>query len=180
MNAEEMDHQHHSDEPGGPNEKPSALDIARGMGVLLGPSLLLGLFVAAGTWAVATDRMPRQGPARLLRPFLVLGAAFPWAYALVIRPWHLRWGATDEEVEKPLPGDELVPEPVIESTRAITVHAPVEAVWPWLAQLGQDRGGFYSYEWLENLAGAWMRNALSIHPEWQHREVGRPCSCTPP
>jgi hypothetical protein len=45
-------------------------------------------------------------------------------------------------------------------------------VWPWLAQLGQDRGGFYSYEWLENLAGCRMRNADRIHPEWQEREVG--------
>ena len=73
---------------------------------------------------------------------------------------------------KPLPGDELVPNPAIESTRIITVNAPVEEVWPWLAQIGQDRGGFYSYEWLENLAGCRMRNADRIHPEWQHREVG--------
>jgi hypothetical protein len=114
----------------------------------------------------------REGPTRLLRALAVLGAAFPWAYAFIIRPWHLRWGATDEEVENPLLGDELVPDPGIESTRAITVHASVEQVWPWLAQVGQDRGGFYSYEWLENLAGAQMRNADRIHPEWQHREVG--------
>jgi hypothetical protein len=93
-------------------------------------------------------------------------------YAIFIRPWHLRWGATNEELSKPLPGDELVPEPAIESTRAITVNAPVEEVWPWLAQIGQDRGGFYSYEWLENLAGCQMRNADRIHPEWQHRELG--------
>jgi hypothetical protein len=73
---------------------------------------------------------------------------------------------------KPLPGDELVPNPAIESTRAIVVGAPVEEVWPWLAQIGQDRGGFYSYEWLENLAGCRMCNTDRIHPEWQHREVG--------
>ena len=52
------------------------------------------------------------------------------------------------------------------------MHARVEEVWPWLAQIGQDRGGFYSNEWLENLAGCRMRNADRIHPEWQHREVG--------
>ena len=51
-------------------------------------------------------------------------------------------------------------------------RAPIEAVWPWLAQLGQERGGFDSYEWLENLAECEMRNADRIHPEWQHREVG--------
>jgi hypothetical protein len=52
------------------------------------------------------------------------------------------------------------------------VEAPPEAVWPWLAQIGQDRGGFYSYEWLENFAGCRMRNAERIHPEWQNREIG--------
>ena len=155
-------------------ENPSVTEIVRGMGVLLGPSLLLGLFVVWGTRAVMTGWVfrRREGLARLLRPLAILGAAFPWAYAFAIRPWHLRWGATDEEVEKLLPGDELVPDPGIESTRAITVNAPVEEVWAWLAQVGQDRGGFYSYEWLENLAGARMRNADRIHLEWQHREVG--------
>jgi hypothetical protein len=115
---------------------------------------------------------PKKRTTRLLRPLTVFGVVLPWAYAFVVHPWHLRWGATDEEVGKPLPGDELVPNPAIESTRSITVNAPVEEVWPWLAQIGQDRGGFYSYEWLENLAGCRMRNADRIHPEWQHREVG--------
>jgi hypothetical protein len=76
------------------------------------------------------------------------------------------------EGTKGLPGDELVPEPGIETTRAVSIDAPVEEVWPWVAQIGQDRGGFYSYEWLENLAGCRMRNADRIHPEWQHRARG--------
>jgi hypothetical protein len=54
----------------------------------------------------------------------------------------------------------------------VDIDAPPEAVWPWLAQIGQDRGGFYSFEWLENLAGCEMHNADEIHPEWQHRDVG--------
>jgi hypothetical protein len=83
-----------------------------------------------------------------------------------------RWGATDGELEAPLPGDDLVPDPAGRPTRAVTIDAPVEDVWPWLAQIGQDRGGFYSYEWLENLAGCRMANADRIHPEWQHRDVG--------
>jgi hypothetical protein len=58
------------------------------------------------------------------------------------------------------------------SRRAVTIQASVTAVWPWLAQVGQDRGGFYSYEWLEDLAGAQIDNADRIRPEWQHREVG--------
>jgi hypothetical protein len=150
------------------------MELVRAFGVTIGPSLLLDLFVAASTLYIVTSRIMRlkKRTARLLRPLAILGAVLPWAYALVVRPWHLRWGATDEEVGKPLPGDELVPNPAIESTRAITVNAPVEEVWPWLAQIGQDRGGFYSYEWLENLAGCRMRNAVRIHPEWQHREVG--------
>jgi len=66
----------------------------------------------------------------------------------------------------------LVPDPASQSTRAVTIDAPVDEVWPWLAQLGQDRGGFYSYEWLENLAGCRMANADRIHAEWQHRDIG--------
>ena len=71
-----------------------------------------------------------------------------------------------------LPGDDVVPDPALQTTRAVTVDAPVEEVWPWLAQIGQDRGGFYSYQWLENLAGCEMRNAEQIHPDWQHRDIG--------
>ncbi len=82
-------------------------------------------------------------------------------------------------MSKPLPGDELVPDPAIESTRGIAVHALVKEVWPWLAQIGQDRGGFYSYEWLENLAGCRMRNADRVHPKWQHRELGATVSLHP-
>ena len=93
-------------------------------------------------------------------------------YVLKIRPWLLAWGATPAERRKSLPEDELVPDAGSQSTRAVTIDAPVGDVWPWLAQIGQDRGGFYSYEWLENLAGCRMRNADRIHPEWQHREVG--------
>ena len=174
MSTEPTGVQDRSDQRSSPSEKPTLVDIVRAFGVTIGPSLLLDLFAAGSTLAVITGhiRRPKRGIARLLRALTILGAVLSWGYALVVRPWHLRWGATDEEVGKPLPGDELVPNPAIESTRAITVNAPVEEVWPWLAQIGQDRGGFYSYEWLENLAGCRMRNADRIHPEWQHREVG--------
>jgi hypothetical protein len=65
-----------------------------------------------------------------------------------------------------------VSDPGIAIDHAVTIEAPPDRVWPWLAQIGQDRGGFYSYEWLENLAGCRMRNAGRIHREWQRREVG--------
>ena len=124
-----------------PEEKPSFVEIVRAFGVTIGPSVLLDLFVAASTLFIVTGRImrPKKGTARLLQPLAILGTVLPWVYALLVRPWHLRWGAKDEEVSKPLPGDELVPNPAIESTRAITVNAPLEAVWPWLAQIGQGR-----------------------------------------
>ena len=76
-----------------------------------------------------------------------LGAAFVRLY----RPWHLRWGASDEEVLNDLPGDGVVVDPTFNATRAITVDAPPEAVWPWIAQMGFGRAGWYSYDLLDNL-----------------------------
>ncbi|MGB5844534.1 MAG: SRPBCC family protein [Anaerolineales bacterium] len=88
------------------------------------------------------------------------------------RPWYSKWGATAGEVEMTLPGDEFVPNPVLESTRTITIQAPATAVWPWLVQMGQGRGGLYSYERLENLVGCDMHNADRIIPEYQQLKVG--------
>ena len=99
----------------------------------------------------------------------IIGAA---GYAAVVRPRMLRWGTTWRERTRVWAGDELMPEPVTQSTRVITIHGPADKVWPWIAQLGQDRGGFYSYTTLENLVGAEMKNAEEIHSEWQHRNVG--------
>jgi hypothetical protein len=100
------------------------------------------------------------------------GAAAVAAYAFFVRPWHLRWGATEEELKMQLPGDQLVEHPKLNATHAITIDAPVEDVWPWLVQVGQNRGGFYSYTWLENIVGCDMRNAEQIVPGWQSLEVG--------
>ena len=89
------------------------------------------------------------------------------AYSFALLPRLRRWGATVEEVSRPLPGDELVPDPLYTTTHAITVRASAEAVWPWLVQIGQNRGGFYTYDALENLAGLNVRSADFLHPEWQ-------------
>ena len=83
----------------------------------------------------------------------VVGAA---VYAGWIRPHHLRWGSSPRERERIWAGDEFMPEPVARATRVVTVHAPAEIVWSWVAQMGQDRGGFYSYTALENAVGAKM------------------------
>jgi hypothetical protein len=94
------------------------------------------------------------------------------AYILVARPRQLRWGATDEECEGPLPGGELIENADITATRAITIRASADQVWPWIAQLGQGRGGFYSYDFLENLVGCDIHSADRINPEWQDVDVG--------
>jgi hypothetical protein len=101
----------------------------------------------------------------------VIGGAAA-AYLLLVRAWQLRWGATDEEVDATLAGDELLPHPDVIATRAVTVHAPAAEVWPWIAQLGQGRGGFYSYDALENLAGCDVHSADRVVPQWQGIEVG--------
>lgn len=94
------------------------------------------------------------------------------AYMSAIRPWHRRWGATDKEVAGSMPGDELVPDANFEMTRALDINAPVEAVWPWLVQIGQGRGGFYSYNLLENMMGLDIHSAAQIVPEWQDLQAG--------
>jgi hypothetical protein len=100
---------------------------------------------------------------------LVLGVT----YGLIIRPYHLRWGATDQELALALPGDSALPANGPISTRAITIHAPAATVWAWLVQTGQNRGGgWHSYDWLENLFAADMHQVERIEPRWQHLQVG--------
>ena len=94
------------------------------------------------------------------------------AYVLGVRPQLQHWGATDAEAAEPLPGDGLVPIPRFASTRAITIAASPSAVWPWLAQLGEGRGGLYSYESLERLVGMGMVSADDVMPELQDLAVG--------
>lgn len=90
----------------------------------------------------------------------------------VLRGWRRRWGSSQEERALRLPGDELVAEPQWTYNHATSIDAPRSAVWPWLVQLGQGRGGFYSYEGLENLVGCQMRNVTEIRPELQQLRVG--------
>jgi hypothetical protein len=93
-------------------------------------------------------------------------------YAGLGRRWQLYWGATGEEARDVLPGDDLMPVPDLVATRAVSVHAPASTVWPWLAQLGQGRGGLYSHDGLENLFGLDIHSADRVVSEWQQVVVG--------
>jgi hypothetical protein len=101
----------------------------------------------------------------------VIGTAVA-GYIPLVRRWQLRWGATNEECDAILAGDDLIANPDLTATRAITVHAAADQVWPWIVQLGQGRGGFYSYDALENLVGCDIHSADRIVPQWQDLKVG--------
>jgi hypothetical protein len=92
-----------------------------------------------------------------------------FATAPLYRHWHLRWGATDEEVRGSMPGDKIVPNPSFDATRAITIDAPPELVWPWIVQMGYRRAGFYTYALLDN---AGYDSADRVLEEYQPPKVG--------
>lgn len=102
----------------------------------------------------------------------LVGSAAGVAYARWLKPSHDHWGATTAEKYTTLPGDDLIEDPADQVTRAITIGAPPAAVWPWLAQIGADRGGFYSYDLLENVFGLGVHNAAEIVEDWQEIKVG--------
>lgn len=99
-------------------------------------------------------------------------SALAAAYIYKIRPWHLSWGTRREELTEPLPGDDVKPDAKVQTTHAITIDAPAAEIWKWLVQIGQGRGGFYSYDWLENLFGLDIKNAEEIVPAWQDLKIG--------
>jgi len=108
----------------------------------------------------------------------IAGAATAAGYVLAVRPRILTWGATEDEVTRSLPGDELVLNPKMEATHTITIHASAAEVWPWLVQIGHQRAGWYSYEWIHRLMGIAgsvehpSRSAERILPQLQDLEVG--------
>jgi hypothetical protein len=104
---------------------------------------------------------------------LVVALGGATVYDKVLRGPILTWGATADEAEGRLPGDELLEAADGVATRAITIDAPVADVWPWVAQMGPGpRGGAYTYDWIENLLGLNMHSADSVLPEYQHPQVG--------
>jgi hypothetical protein len=109
---------------------------------------------------------------RVLAVLVIIGLVMV-LYLFWARPYQLGWGATDEEVQRPMPGDELNLNPTFLATRAITIDGRPEEIWPWLLQMGYGRAGFYGYDLLENIGSKYgIRSADRILPEFQHFTVG--------
>jgi hypothetical protein len=103
---------------------------------------------------------------------IIAGAACVAGYVLSRDTLH-NWGATQDEIERAFPGDELIPDAPYRSTRAVTIEAPRATVWPWLAQMGYRRGGLYSYDWLDRAFGYLdAPSSESVIPEFQHLQAG--------
>jgi hypothetical protein len=109
---------------------------------------------------------------RRLLAIVVLLGAFATAHLAFVQPWFMQWGATVREMEAMWPGDELSAHAESVATRAVTVDAPADKVWPWIVQLGQERAGWYSYRLLENLVGCRMPRVHHIVAGFQERRVG--------
>jgi hypothetical protein len=115
------------------------------------------------------DRSSQRAPLRNLWALaqIVGHVASPWR-----RSWRVRWGTRPDEATPDLLGEDLIPTPNWACTHAVSIAAPPERVWPWIVQVGQGRGGFYSYELLENLIGCRIENADTIRPELQTLALG--------
>lgn len=97
-------------------------------------------------------------------------------YISIFRPWQLRWGATEDEVKQLMPGDDIVAEPSFNATRAVTIHASAEYIYPWIVQMGLSRAGWYSYDVLDNLA---KPSAEVILTEYQNTQIDQVIPMSP-
>ena len=144
-------------------------------GVLIGIALtgapgLAGLVLARETYSRSVSLWPLLRRVIEPVPALLIFAALWGLFVVVLHPWFMNWGSTSEEQAMVLPGDTAPPSTYF--TRAITINAPTSAVWPWLLAIGQDRAGFFSNDYLENLTGADIHNADTLRLEWQQRDIG--------
>jgi len=108
---------------------------------------------------------------------IVIFTALLFSYLYIIRPWHLHWGATIVDRTTVLPGDSLSPFASGVVTHSVNIDAPAEAVWRWLVQVGEDRAGFYTYGFLEKLAGGGKHQSQRVVAEWQQRAIGDAVWC---
>jgi hypothetical protein len=133
-----------------------------------------GLFLIGVTGAYRHLPAQREGGGLFRHALDAVGVAFVIyaATAVVLWPLHRSWGSASADYALALPGDQPDRNPALELQHAVTVNAAPEEVWSWLVQLGQDRAGFYSYDWLERAFGVDIHNTLEIRPEWQSRQAG--------
>lgn len=110
-------------------------------------------------------------PSRLIQRLLIAFMVYV-AVMIAIRPWHSSWGSTRSEQQMELIGDPPLGQSHYRIDHSITINAPADSVWQWLVQIGQDRAGFYSYDWLERAFGGAIHNANRVVPEWQDRHQG--------
>ena len=111
---------------------------------------------------------------------VLLGAAAAGIAGYQLIGWMSHWGASEEEIAAGYPGDELIESPADQTTMAVTIAAPAEVIWSWLVQIGQDRGGMYSYDGLEQVIGLEIHSAETINPAWQHLEPDDSVRLVPP
>lgn len=124
---------------------------------------------------MTTSQTPKRQPGRFWRVLAVILTIWAGAtaiYLLFLWPWMRTWGATEAEIAASLQGDDIVPAANLRTTKGITIQAPPEAIYPWLLQIGVDRGGMYSYDWLENLFGLNVHSADRILPKYQSVQIG--------
>ena len=154
----------------------------------MGSLLLLGLFghplfiagivadvlflaTAILSWKTSPSIEPAPIMPRMLQRLFLVFVIYV-ATVIGLRPWYSSWGTTRSEQQMVLIGDPPLGESHYRIDHAITIDAPVDSVWPWLVQLGQDKGGFYSYDWLERAFGADIHNADRIVASWQQLRAG--------
>lgn len=167
---------------GGVAASLALLAIYRPATAALGIAVDLAVLGILGFVSMPRRERRRRAPGHLARigQAITLAGLVYVAVAIVTRPFHSRWGSTDAELRASLPADDLVPDPHYRVQHAVTIHASPADVWPWLIQLGQDRGGFYSYDWIERALGDRIRNADRVHPEWQTLREGDLIRATQP
>lgn len=116
----------------------------------------------------------------LQKPFTLLIGGLLVAYVGWLRPRIARWGTAEGEMAGPQPGDNLIPESMLQLNHSITIQAPPERVWQWVVQIGYERGGFYSYDCLERLAGLkGLKSVNHIDPALQNLQVGDTVKISP-
>ncbi len=121
---------------------------------------------------IREQKQPRFTIFQLIEGFEGIFIIVACYLTIFLKPLRDRWGLSKEEAKRALPGDEIVSQPNMQFTHAIEINAPSEDVWPWIAQMGQGRGGFYSYEALENLTGMNIYNSDKILQEFQNPQIG--------